>query len=217
MASKRTNTSGYYERFLVTNRSRYGVSLGYPVDFYLRPGDTVDLLKRFSREHISQAKGIERLRRAGHIRINWVRPDTSSQRDLSFIEASELGDLDDVTLVSPDDGDLLVYDGDTDEWENQPACSVVGLCTITVTSDYTATSDYGVILCDATSNDITVTLPESSESAAVRFYIKRVDSSANAVTVDAYDAETIDDETDQGLDPDDCMAIVCDGTEWHII
>jgi hypothetical protein len=86
------------------------------------------------------------------------------------------------------------------------------------TAAYTATADDRVILCDATSAAFTVTLPAAASSTGVVFYIKKIDSSANAVTIDGNGSETIDDATTQLLSSQyDCLTVHCDGTEWYII
>lgn len=71
---------------------------------------------------------------------------------------------------------------------------------------------------DASAGSINATLLQASV-AANNFEIgfKKVDSSANAVTVDGFGAETIDDETEQVLaNKDEVIVLVCDGTR-HLI
>lgn len=89
---------------------------------------------------------------------------------------------------------------------------------VTKTANYTATVDDRVILCDATSGVITITLPASSSKADKMFYIKKIDSSANAVTIDGNASETIDGTTTKSLSVQyDYALIVCDGSNWHTI
>jgi len=87
----------------------------------------------------------------------------------------------------------------------------------TITSDYTIEPEYELILCNASSTDITVTMPAVASENGSRYYIKRIDDSANSVTVDGHGSETIDGQYTQSLSHRDCILVVCDGTSWHII
>ena len=71
---------------------------------------------------------------------------------------------------------------------------------------------------DASSASVSATLPAAATAGNnFEITIKKVDSSANAVTVDGDGSETIDGATTQTLsDQYDSIVIVCDGTEWHI-
>lgn len=87
----------------------------------------------------------------------------------------------------------------------------------TETSTYTATlSDY-VILCDATSAAFTVTLPLAA-NGKIEYNIKKIDSTANAVTVDGNGTETIDGALTQVIGVQyNSMMIVSDLSNWYII
>ena len=86
------------------------------------------------------------------------------------------------------------------------------------TANYTATSDDYTIICNATSGDITITLPTASTSTRRTYHIKKIDSSVNTVTIDGDSAETIDDAATQTLNNQyDSITIQSDGTEWWII
>lgn len=87
----------------------------------------------------------------------------------------------------------------------------------TVTVDYTA-ADKTVILADATSGTVTITLPAVSGLTGREYMIKKVDSTANKVTIDGNGAETIDGATTQDLNTQYTgFNVVTDGTEWWII
>jgi hypothetical protein len=85
-----------------------------------------------------------------------------------------------------------------------------------ITGDITL-GDENLVFIDATSADVTVTLPALAKSIGRAYWIKRIDSSSNTVTVDGDGSETIDGETTQILFEYDCMAISPSGTEWSII
>ena len=86
----------------------------------------------------------------------------------------------------------------------------------TKTANYTATVSDRLIIIDATSNTVTITLPAASGNTGLRFYLKCINA-ANTVTIDGNASETIDGETTQVLLVDDCMEIICDGTNWRIV
>lgn len=88
---------------------------------------------------------------------------------------------------------------------------------------FTATSDTldalnNVALCDCTSNNITINLPAASTASGLQYHIKKIDSSANTVTVDGNGSETIDGATTQVISNQyDSMTIVSDGSNWFIL
>jgi len=86
------------------------------------------------------------------------------------------------------------------------------------TDNYTA-GIYTVILVDASDNDITITLPAASANPGRYYYIKKIDSSGNKVTIKGDTAtETIDGEDDIDINLQYAyVAVLCDGTEWWII
>lgn len=89
---------------------------------------------------------------------------------------------------------------------------------IEVTADYTITLEDHTILCDATSGNITVTLPTAYLGDEYYFNIKKVDSSANTVTIDGSGSETVDGATTKVISTQyDCVTIQSDGAEWWII
>lgn len=86
----------------------------------------------------------------------------------------------------------------------------------TVTGTVTLISTQEVILADATTAAFTITLPASSEG--LMYWIKKIDSSANAVTIDGDGSETIDGDTTKILSSQyDAVQLLADGTEWWIL
>ncbi len=86
-----------------------------------------------------------------------------------------------------------------------------------ITASTTLLETDNILLVDATGGNIVVTLPAVADSDQWAATIKRVDSSANTVTIDGSGAETIDDEITQVLALYESAQIVCDGSEWHIL
>jgi hypothetical protein len=96
----------------------------------------------------------------------------------------------------------------------------VGSSDVAVTTkiaDYTALTSDDVILVNATSGAITITLPTAVSATRV-LKIKKTDSSANAVTIDGNGSETIDGAITYAIENQFvCISIVSDGTSWHIV
>lgn len=81
------------------------------------------------------------------------------------------------------------------------------------TANYTA-SDKDYVLADATSGIITITLPTAAANLMVG--VKKVDSSANEVTVTG--GGTIDGAASKVIGTQyDGVTLICDGTNWFII
>jgi hypothetical protein len=88
----------------------------------------------------------------------------------------------------------------------------------TITAAYTATRTDSLIRCNASGGAFTVTLPAAAGMVGTRYDIKKVDSSANAITVDAAGAELIDGATTQSLAVQyDSITVQCNGTGWDIL
>lgn len=85
---------------------------------------------------------------------------------------------------------------------------------VSIDSDYTA-NDRDFVLADATSGAVTVTL--STEGSSDHWVnVKKIDASANAVTVEP-DSGTIDGSANITLSSQyDAVDVYSDGTNWHI-
>lgn len=96
--------------------------------------------------------------------------------------------------------------------------SSAGFSTATKTGNYTITGTDTVIFADATSGNVTITLPAASGLAGYRFYVKRIDNSGNTCTVARTASDTIDGATSQSLQLQyTSITIVSDGSAWYII
>ena len=89
------------------------------------------------------------------------------------------------------------------------------------TADYTCVlADCGTdcqITVDASGGNRTITLYASSSNSGWQIKIKKIDSSANTVTVDANSSEQIDGSTTQVIEAQyTSLSLVCDGSNWHI-
>ena len=89
---------------------------------------------------------------------------------------------------------------------------------VTKTGNYTVTATNHTIICNATGGSFTITLPAVASHEGRIYCIKKIDSSANTVTVDGNGSETIDDATTAVLTTQyESITIQSDGSEWWII
>jgi len=85
-------------------------------------------------------------------------------------------------------------------------------------SAQTLSADNYIVLVDCSDTSITITLPAASSHKNRVYTLKKIDSSANKVTIDANSTETIDgEETIELKTQYTYVTIVSDGTEWFII
>lgn len=95
-----------------------------------------------------------------------------------------------------------------------------GAATVTtVAASYTETSTSGskAILCNAVSGAIVVTLPSAVGNTAT-FTFKKIDSSANLLTIDGAGTETLDGSLTAVLRAQyESITIVSDGANWSIV
>ena len=88
----------------------------------------------------------------------------------------------------------------------------------TITVSTTLVASNTTVEADATAGAITVTLPRAADHANRVYVIKKVDASANAVTVDANAAELIDGALTKTLTARyDDIVIQSDGTGWLML
>ena len=85
-------------------------------------------------------------------------------------------------------------------------------------SPYSATYDDWLIVCDATSGNITVTLPDPTNNSGKMYVIKKI-SSSNGITINAGDGSIlIDDATSHTSNAKNGYdQVVSDGTQYWII
>lgn len=94
----------------------------------------------------------------------------------------------------------------------------IELAVTTQTAAYTidASGRQTVVLADATTATFAVTLPTAVAGRVV--VVKKIDSTANAVTVETPGAETIDGAANHSLATQyDVVRLITDGTNWFVI
>lgn len=125
-----------------------------------------------------------------------------------------------VAVASPSAG-MVVYDTDMKgiSYYNGTAWTTTNNKNVaTKTANYTALQSDDVLLGDATSGAITITLPTAVGNTGEVFHIKKVDSSVNAVTIATTSSETIDGVTTQSIGVQyKNITVVSDGSNWSIL
>jgi len=112
---------------------------------------------------------------------------------------------------------LLLGTWSLTQWMDALNASMSGT-TAVASTPYTMLSTDSLILIDATSAAVTVDLIAVASHNGTPVTIKKIDSSANAVTIDGSGAETIDGSTTLVLASQyDSVTIQTDGTEWWIL
>lgn len=108
----------------------------------------------------------------------------------------------------------MTQDGDTVSATTTQLGAVLGI--VTKTSNYTATNDDDVILCDAAAGALTITLPSAVTSTKKTKTLKKIDSSTNTVTITG--AHTIDGASSVVLGYQfHTLVITTDGSNWIIL
>ena len=88
----------------------------------------------------------------------------------------------------------------------------------TITASASLNSSDYTVLGDATSGDITITLPAATTCTGRTYNIKKKDASANLVIIDGNGAETIDGGLTTSITTQyESITIQCDGSNWWII
>lgn len=120
-----------------------------------------------------------------------------------------------VRLGIGSEGQALTVSSGLPAWDDAASPT---FATATKTTNYTITSSDTVIFADATSGNVTITLPLASGLPGYRFYVKRIDDSANTVTVQRTSSDTIDGETSHELGVQYMsVTLVSNGSNWFII
>ncbi len=102
-------------------------------------------------------------------------------------------------------------------WLDSDASGTTTMPISTHTSSFTATNNDVVLLCDASAGDLTVTLPAAGATDGKYFHIKKIDSSAYDVIIEASGSEEIDGSLNQKINIQyDCASVVTDLSEWYV-
>lgn len=123
-------------------------------------------------------------------------------------------------IASPTAG-MVVYDTDMKgiSFYNGTAWTTTNNKNVaTKTANYTALQSDDVILGDATSGAITITLPTAVGFSGKVFNIKKTDSSVNSVTIATTSSQTIDGAlTAPLISQYQSLTLVSNGTNWSVL
>jgi len=90
--------------------------------------------------------------------------------------------------------------------------------TTSKTGDYTITTADTVILADAVGAPFAITLPLASSASGYRFFVKKIDSTTNAVTLTRSGSDTIDGSTTAAISVQyTSLSVLSNGTNWFIV
>lgn len=81
-----------------------------------------------------------------------------------------------------------------------------------------AAPTHTVVLCDASSGKLKVTLPVASGNRGRAYFIKKIDPSANPVDIDVAESGTIEGSLMESLeDEGEAIMVVSDDADWYIV
>ena len=110
----------------------------------------------------------------------------------------------------------ITYVAHNDVWS--PVSSLSGRIVTTAAPTYTLTRLDSVLLVDATAGAVTVTVPAAADYTDRQWIVKKIDASANTVTLDATGANTIDGAGTLALASQwDSTRIASNGTAWFVV
>lgn len=122
------------------------------------------------------------------------------------------------TVYVDDEDKDYKYDG-TNWVIKTPGTTVAQILTwVNKTANFTASSSEAACYSvDATSGNLTITLPAAASNAGVTWVFKRVDTTSSIVTVDANASELIDLDLTFSLNALEAITLSSNGTQWFLI
>eukprot|EP01029_Cantina_marsupialis_P017245 TRINITY_DN3867_c0_g1_i3.p1 TRINITY_DN3867_c0_g1~~TRINITY_DN3867_c0_g1_i3.p1 ORF type:complete len:974 (+),score=170.36 TRINITY_DN3867_c0_g1_i3:7805-10726(+) len=116
-------------------------------------------------------------------------------------------------LQSASDNEIVTVDANG--VFHKKAANVSGIST--KNADYTATANDETLLADATTANMTITLPSATGNTGLKITIKRIDTSSNTLSISGNTA-TIDGQASVTMNVAwQAYTFQCDGTNWYII
>lgn len=120
-------------------------------------------------------------------------------------------------LVPELDG-IALLGSPTNRWQAAHIAGGVRMHVGNVTGAYTMTAVNGFVGVDATAGAITITLPDPTDIAGQLHIVKKIDASANAVTIVSTGATGIDGVASIALAAQwDAVQVMAVGTTWYIV
>lgn len=95
---------------------------------------------------------------------------------------------------------------------------MTSIAAIIITSSQTIDNSYEAYLVDASNGNLLITLMDISEADGETFYVKRIDNSANSVTIQGINSsQTIDGQTSTSFSYNQSFRIVALNSIWYSI
>ena len=136
---------------------------------------------------------------------------TTTTGDVIFRNAC--GDL--ARLAAGCNTEVLTLAGGIPSWAAPAAASP---CITTKTANYTILASDDILLGNAACGGFTFTLPTAACNDGKIFYIKKIESSNNIITIDANGCQTIDGNLTRKLATDnETIILASDGANWEIL
>lgn len=121
----------------------------------------------------------------------------------------------------PNVNDALAGSSGTPSSSNPFATSAdprISVAPTTKTADYTITLADGAVLVDATGGAVVLTLPAAASASRRTFIAKKIDATANAMTLDGNGAETIDGAATKATTTQwVSFSVYSNGTAWFLV
>jgi hypothetical protein len=119
-----------------------------------------------------------------------------------------------ITSVRGNDNLLRGRINDLRDYVGQDKAPIV---TVTTNTTLDADDDGYTVLVDATSGNLTITLPLAADANERRYCIKKIDASGNTVTLDGNGAELIDGAANYVLSVQyQSVTVHSNGTAWWV-
>lgn len=142
--------------------------------------------------------------------------DTVTWVDIDFTGS----DLADIATKSHNSLDSIQGGSSTERYhlsQSEHACVSAFDSVATPTSAYSIGVTDHLVLGDGTGGAFNVTLPNAANYTGREFIVKKIDSSANAITVATSSSQTIDGAATYVLSAQyDAVTVVSGGSNWHI-
>lgn len=121
-------------------------------------------------------------------------------------------------VTAEDEGVKYEYNGTSWVAFSLGASTAPTVTVVSKTSNFTVSlAEAAIYLVDASSGNVTVTMLAAASMTSRGFFIKRIDSSANSVTIDGNGSETIDGQLTINLSQWDSVFLVSNGTALFIV
>ena len=150
---------------------------------------------------------------SGSVRKNVLLYDETGGATGDMYYRDAAGDF--VRLAVGGSGKTLRVSGGLPVWTDADSST---FATSTKTVDYTINGTDVVIFANAASSNVTITLPSAAANAGFRFFVKRIDNSANTCQIVRSGSDTIDGDTAILLQVRYVsITVVSNGSAWYII